>query len=428
MVKINFKTRMASSKIQNTPPSSNSVEAKEPHRRPYRWVILALLWLLYVGHGIVSRSAAPLVTPMLRDLNMLYGQMGLVLGSWQLTYIAVAVFAGILMDRWGVRKSLFLGVLVIGLSVLLRYFVNGFLTLLFTVALFGLGGPMISIGAPKAISLWFRGKERGTAVGIYTTGSRMGQMLALAATNGIIMPLTGYSWRLTFACYGFLIITIALLWWFVATDIPVQADEKRLPTLRLFANLIKVRNVRIILVCGLLTFSITHGFTNWLPKLLETRGMTPTMAGYASAIPLVACLPSIVLIPRMVPPHLRSRMAALLALLAAVAIMLVATSALPLLVGLLLFGVSAPTLPPMFMLILMDLPEVGARYMGSIGGVYFTIAEIGGFLGPFVLGALVDLTGTFLSGASFIAFLGLVIVALTLLLRTPSIPNEPRPH
>jgi MFS family permease len=92
-----------------------------PHQHRYRWIILILLWLLYLGHGIVSRSAAPLVTPMLYDLQMIYSQMGFVLGSWQLSYIAVAVFAGILLDRWGIRKSLFLGILVIGLSVLLRY-------------------------------------------------------------------------------------------------------------------------------------------------------------------------------------------------------------------------------------------------------------------------------------------------------------------
>lgn len=91
----------------------------EPHQRPYRWVMLFLLWLVYFSHGSTSRSAAPLVTPMLTDLQMIYSQMGLVLGSWQLSYIAVAIFAGILLDRWGIRRALFLGILVIGLSVLL---------------------------------------------------------------------------------------------------------------------------------------------------------------------------------------------------------------------------------------------------------------------------------------------------------------------
>lgn len=379
--------------------------------------MLLLLWLVYFSHGIVSRSAAPLVTPMLADLRMIYGQMGLVLGSWQLTYIAMAIFAGILLDRWGLRRSLLLGILIIGLSVLLRYFVSGFVTLLLTVALFGVGGPMISIGAPKAIALWFKGKERGTAVGIYTTGSRVGQMLALAATNGIVMPLTGYSWRLTFAYYGFFILLIAVLWWLIARDAAVGVALKNISINRLILKLIRVRNIRIILVCGLLTFSVNHGFSNWLPNLLETRGMTPSLAGYGAALPLVAGLPSILLIPRLVPAHFRCRFVSLLSLLAAAAIMLVATPVCPLVIGLVLFGITAPTLLPLCMLMLMDLPEVGAEHMGSIGGIYFTIAEIGGFLGPFIFGVLVDLTGAFLPGASFLALLCSIVSGLFLLLK-----------
>ena len=141
------------------------------------------------------------------------------------------------------------------------------------------------------------------------------------------------------------------------------------------------------------------------------------MAGYGAALPLVASLPSILLIPRLVPAHLRSRFVALLSLLAATAIILIATSFCPLPIGLLLFGIAAPTLGPMCMLILMDLPEVGAEYMGSIGGIYFTIAEVGGFLGPLVFGVLVDLTGSFLSGATFLALLCCGIAGLILLLK-----------
>ena len=62
--------------------------------RPYRWVMLALLWLLYITFGLVSRSIFPLVTPILTDLGLSYSQMGLILGSWQLTYIFAALAAG----------------------------------------------------------------------------------------------------------------------------------------------------------------------------------------------------------------------------------------------------------------------------------------------------------------------------------------------
>ena len=59
----------------------------------YRWVMLALLWLLYMSFGAIVRSLSPLVTPILADLKMSYSQMGLVMGSWQLTYIGAAFTA-----------------------------------------------------------------------------------------------------------------------------------------------------------------------------------------------------------------------------------------------------------------------------------------------------------------------------------------------
>ncbi|MBT8362283.1 MAG: hypothetical protein KJO32_15140, partial [Deltaproteobacteria bacterium] len=75
-----------------------------PHQQPYRWVILLLLWLLYFSFGVVIRAPSPLVSPILHDLHMSYGQMGFVLGSWQMTYIVFAIGAGVIMDRWGLRR------------------------------------------------------------------------------------------------------------------------------------------------------------------------------------------------------------------------------------------------------------------------------------------------------------------------------------
>ena len=45
-------------------------------------------------------------------------------------------------------------------SCMMRGFAQGQLTLLLAVAFFGLGGPLISVGAPKLISIWFNERER----------------------------------------------------------------------------------------------------------------------------------------------------------------------------------------------------------------------------------------------------------------------------
>ena len=393
----------------------------EPHLKPYRLVILALVWLLYAAFGLVNRSVSPLVTPILEDLNMSYSQMGIILGSWQLTYIVVAIIAGTIIDKWGVRKSLFIGTVIIGLSAVLRYFPSGFGSLLPVVAIFGIGGPLISIGAPKTIATWFRGKGRGTAVGIYTTGPWVGGLLALAATNSFVMPIAGYSWRLTFVYYGFLVLIIALLWWFLARDIEPTGATEGESIGKVFRRLIKIRNVRLILIMGLLSFAIMHGFTNWLPRIIESGGMSPATAGFVASVPIIAGIPAVLVIPRLVPPHLRGRLIALLALVVAVALLVsVNTMGFPLFVGLTLFGIAGPSLFPIVMLILMETPEVGEKHMGLAGGIFFCVAEIGGFTGPLVMGILADLTGTFLAGAVFLAGLSLIIFMMALLLKESS--------
>jgi cyanate permease len=390
-----------------------------PDQPRYRWVMLLLVSLLYFAFGLVSRSMAPLVTPILKDLNISNSEMGLILGSWPLSYLAVAAISGSLIGRWGIRKSLFMGIIIIGLSETLRYFADGFTTMFFCVALFGLGGPMISIGCPTTIAAWFRGKERATAVGFYTASNVTGRLIALSITNSVLMPLTAYSWRLTFASFGLLVFAIAFMWWLFARDVTDGGPAKDLGVARVLFNLIAMRNVRIILIVGFLSMAATHGLNDWLPRIMETGGLPPAVAGFAASIPDLVGLPFALIGPRLVPPQLRGRMVATMSVVGAVALFMVATtSGIFFLIGLILLGTINWAAAPLLMLVLMDMPEVGSRYMGSVGGLYFCVSEIGGFAGPFMMGALVDVTGSFLIGVCTLAALRLAIAVMALLLKT----------
>jgi CP family cyanate transporter-like MFS transporter len=393
-------------------------EALQPYLRRYRWVMLALVTLLYALFGMVRYSLSPLVTPVIRDLGISFSQMGVILGSWQLTYIAAAAVGGSIMDRWGVRRSLLVGILIIGLSEVLRYFAGGFTTMFLFVAIFGLGGPMISIGCPKTISEWFRGKERATAVGIYTMGSSLGGLLAYTTANSVVMPFTGYSWRLAFVVFGIPAFVAAFIWWFTARDVKSSGPKESVNVLKVFTGVMRIRNVQLVLAMGVLNFAITHGLTNWLPKILETGGLPPVMASFQSSITLIVGIPAVLLIPRFTPFRLRGRIIALLSAVVAVSsLVIVMTSGISLVTGLVLYGLTNISIVPLLMLILMDTPEVGTKYMGSVGGLFFCVAEIGGFLGPTLIGAIRDATGTFLAGAILIAALSLVVGTMALVLK-----------
>jgi cyanate permease len=72
----------------------------------------------------------------------------------------------------------------------------------------------------------------------------------------------------------------------------------------------------------------------------------------------------------------------------------------------------------LLLLVLMDSPGVETRHMGSAGGMFFCVAEIGGFSGPLMMGILVDATGTFMAGALFLSAICIAMAGLTYLLDT----------
>ena len=129
-----------------THKNSTMISNTSPHRR---WWVLASLWTLYASFGLVAGSLAPLLSHIRNDLNMSHAAMGAALGAWPFVYLAVSAVVGKVLDRVGVRVGLALGAALIGMSGLLRGAAQSGTGLWLAVAVFGLGGPFISIGAPK---------------------------------------------------------------------------------------------------------------------------------------------------------------------------------------------------------------------------------------------------------------------------------------
>jgi len=68
-------------------------------------------------------------------------------------------------------------------------------------------------------------------------------------------------------------------------------------------------------------------------------------------------------------------------------------------------------------LVLMDTPEVGMRRLATTTGIFFTVAEGGGFTGPLTMGLVRDATGDLTGGVLALAVVTAAIAPLPLLLR-----------
>lgn len=171
------------------------------------------------------------------------------------------------------------------------------------------------------------------------------------------------------------------------------------------------------MLAGLLALAISHGFIGWLPKLLENSGLSAKIAGLYSALPFVATIPAVLIIPRSIPNRFRGYLIASMAVLIGLAIILVATLTGSLVFVLLLYGIAGSSLIPLMVLLLMDNPYIGSEYMGAACGMFFCVSEIGGFFGAYIVGILVDLTGSFLAGAVFLSLLAFAIFWLMVMMK-----------
>lgn len=385
-----------------------------PKTSRYRWVMLGLVWLLYFSFGLTITTIAPLVIPIVEDLNMTYGQMGFVLGTWQLIYIFTAYPLGYLVDRFGVRKSLGVGIFLILMSLVLRGWADNFLELLITVSIFGFGGPIISIGAPKVVSLWFIGNERGLASGIYSTGPVLGAAVALATSASVVVPLTG-SWRGISPVYGSVVFLTCVMWCaFAKSDHKESYIGITTSTSSILRTLITTKNVQLILMLAVAAFFLNHSLNNWLPAILQEKHMTLTQAGYWAAISMIAGIGGLLLFPSFaVYGNRKITLSILFSISCICSFGLIFATDLPLYAILIIYSAVRLPIMPILTLVLMETREVGSERMGAAGGLFFAAAEIGGFGGPFLLGVLRDITGSMLPGLFMLGSMaGLLLLAL----------------
>ena len=388
-----------------------------------KFLLLLGVWLLYGSFGLIATSLAPIAEIVIEDLAMTHGEMGLIMGAWQLIYIFSAVPAGILLDRIGTKKALAIGGSLIALSAFARTGASDFGELLGAVMLFGLGGPIISAGAPKAIVSAFEGSTRGLAMGIYMTGPAIGAIVSLTLTNSFFLPTFEGNWRNVMLLWSFFAVSATALWFFLPQSTE-EGSKDKLETeesqIEVVFELIKKPTVMLVLILSACVFTFNHGLNNWLPELLKSHGFSSIFSGYLAALPIFVGIIGSLVIPRLAIPTRRFKILFLLCFAAFLSSLLLQFVSLDVLVlGLILQGLARASLMTVLILTLVELPEIGEKRAGTASGMFFSAAEMGGLLGPLTLGILYEPSLGFSSGLIFLSVIsGFMIIGALLLGRS----------
>lgn len=386
----------------------------------YRWVLLGGIWAIYFCFGLIIVSMAPLIPVIASELDISNGTMGAILGTWPLVYIVSAIPCGILLDKLSPRLALLLATVFMAASVLLRGLAPDQLTLFLAVGVFGLGGPLISVGAPKYAARWFQGQHRGFAIGFCTTGPVLGSAVALAITPSWLMSLMGDEWRQVMFVFAGLTLAVGGLWWIIASHpFALESDEVEAShssfSGRVILQIITNPAVLVMLVMGAGVFFINHSIINWLPEILRSKGLSATQSGLWASAATVIGIAGLLVVPRLAIPQRRLLILMAIFVTMSVASVLLLSPSLQILpVGLLLIGLTRMPATGIVLLLLMETPGVDSKHHGLLGGIFFVGAEIGGALGPLSIGLLSNSSGDFGSSLWALAGVNAALFALTL--------------
>jgi cyanate permease len=237
----------------------------------------------------------------------------------------------------------------------------------------------------------------------------------------MILPLTG-SWRMTLALYALITLLVAILWIAFGRDSAQGASDRKRSGASAggYREVIFQPAVWIVIIVGFSAFLAGHGLRSWLPQILEARGMSPAMSGLLASLPAITGAVGSILILGLASRGAGNRRRATIALLLVTGFSVAAINFVDgwaLVLAIAVEGFCAAAIQPLMLNILMEMPSVGPRRMGTAAGIFFSVGEVGGTLGPVIMGLLADLTGSFTPGLLGMAAIMWMMLVLALRIR-----------
>jgi MFS transporter, ACS family, glucarate transporter len=182
-----------------------------------RGTVLAFAFLLavvtYLDRICIS-AAAPYI---MADLHLTVLQMSAVFSAFTLAYSLFEIPSGWLGDVKGPRRVLTRIVLWWSAFTMLTGAARGLASLVAIRFLFGAGEAGAFPNIARSFSRWFPVRERGRANGVMFLGSRLGGMLSAPIA---LLLVTRWGWRASFLFFGTIGIVWAAAWYAWYRDRP----------------------------------------------------------------------------------------------------------------------------------------------------------------------------------------------------------------
>lgn len=266
----------------------------------YRWVVLAVFMFVNLTIQILWITYASITGPAAAYYGVGDLQIGLLAMLFMVAFIPLSIPVSWVIDTYGFRKAVSIGVILMGVFGLLRGLVGVDYTWVF-ISTIGIAAaqPFLLNAWTKLPARWFDSKERATAVGLVTLSNLIGTGIGLEITPRLIETMTISQVQVIFGAIALFSSILFLIFAREAPPTPPCPDGLEVRALMLdgLKHAFKVRDFWLYLLVSFIGMGVFNGINNWVENIVRPRGFTPSNAGDLGAAMLVGGLLGALIIP-----------------------------------------------------------------------------------------------------------------------------------
>jgi len=266
----------------------------------YRWVVLAVFMFINLTIQMLWITYAPITGLAAEFYGVTDLQIGLLSMVFMIAFIPFSIPASWVIDTYGFRIAVGIGVLLMGVFGVLRGIAgtNYSLVLWSTIGI-AIAQPFLLNAWTTVPAKWFPVESRATAVGLVTLANLIGTALGMVLTPTLVEIMSISNLQLI---YGGSAAFSAVLFLILARETPpsppcAPGEETRALMLDGLKHALRIKSFWFYLIVSFIGLGIFNGLTTWIEAIIRPRGFNPSDAGTLGALMIAGGLVGAVVLP-----------------------------------------------------------------------------------------------------------------------------------
>lgn len=256
----------------------------------YRWIILAVYFLINVLMQVQWITLAPITSEAVRFYNVSPLQIDLLSLIFMIVYLFVSFPASYIIDTWGIRIGIGIGALLMGIFGFMKGFCGNSYTMI-VLAQIGIafGQPFVLNSVTKVGVRWFPLHERATQAGISVLAQFVGIIIAMILTPYFFKA---YGMETMLMIYGIATLAGAVIFILFNREHPptppcTPGHDERMSVFAGLKHILKQKDMAYMIIVFFISIGIFNAVTTWIEQIVRPRGFTITEAGLCGAIMMI---------------------------------------------------------------------------------------------------------------------------------------------